>query len=336
MASPAAPGSQRRATGTRGVAVGRPSIDEAPPLAPVGPAEPDRAPPTRRSTSASAPNHAASSSGSVSASQTIVGRRGDRHLARDRIVHDSPPLPVGNRAVADYPRPPSATARVAVVRMVQEVPSMGGGQVLVPTVVEAIGRAVSGRSTSTPGCCASASCSSAVDAGRRRGQPDRGAAAVPGGGGSGARTSRSTSTRRAARRPRCSRSTTRCRRSVPTSPRGAWGRPRRPGRRCWRPARRASGTRCPNAAGPDPPAARRHARDSRPTSRSTRRSSSGSAGARRRSWPQHTGPDRSRRSARTPTATSSCRADEAKAYGLVDEVVTDRKLRVAAASAVNA
>ena len=41
----------------------------------------------------------------------------------------------------------------------------------------------------------------------------------------------------------------------------------------------------------------------------------------------HTGQP-SRRSTRTPTATSSCRADEAKEYGIIDEVITNRELAV--------
>ena len=59
-----------------------------------------------------------------------------------------------------------------------------------------------------------------------------------------------------------------------------------------------------------------------------------SAGGTRRSWPI-TRASRSRRCARTRIATT-CSPQQAKNYGLVDEVVTDRKLRVAAATAVNA
>ncbi len=93
--------------------------------------------------------------------------------------------------------------------------------------------------------------------------------------------------------------------------------------------RAGQAVRAAERPGADPPAARAAWRDSRPTSRSTRRSSCGSAVARRRS-------SRSTRGQTVEQVTADTdrdyilAADEAKAYGLIDEVVTDRKLRVAA------
>ncbi len=193
--------------------------------------------------------------------------------------------------------------RVACVEMVQEVPGMGGGQVLVPTVVEATDRGersfdiysrLLARARRVP----------RHRARRRRRQPDRGAAAVPGGGGSGEghRALHQLSGRlghRDVRDLRHDAGDPSRRRHVVHGAGGVGGSD------AARVGHAGQAVRAPERARADPPAARRRRGTvdrHRDPSEGDRPAAPSSGGDPRRSTPAR----RSRRCARTRTATSSC------------------------------
>ena len=161
---------------------------------------------------------------------------------------------------------------------------------------------------------------------RRHGrQPDDRPAPAPRVARTPTRTSRSTSTRPAARSRACSRSTTRCSTSSPTCRRSASARPRRPRPSCSRPARTGKRFALPHARIliHQPHGWRVAARPS--TSRSRPRRSCGCASCSTRSSPT-TPARRSRRSRNDTDRDFIMSADEAKAYGIVDEVISNREL----------